>query len=98
MTRNGIIAMILATLSAAATAEPRTATFVVTRADFASPAARANLDRRIGTAIEQVCGSFATIESYQVPEVKACWSSAKVLVGQRLASLDAHIKIQLASH
>lgn len=98
MTRFLTIGLLLTTLPAAAMAEPRTATVTVTAADMASPAARARLDRRIGAAIEQVCGSYAAIESSQVPEMDACWSSAKAEVQQRLASFNTKTRIQLASH
>lgn len=97
MNRIALIAAVLTSIPTVAAAEPQTATVIVTPADLASPAARAKLDRRIGAAIEQVCGSFASIESAQEPEVAACWSTAKNSVDQRLASLTTKSEIQLAS-
>ena len=98
MTRFALIGLLFTAIPAAALADPRTATVTVTAVDMASPAARARLDRRIGAAIEQVCGSYATIESSQVPEMDACWTSAKAETAQRLASLKGAAQIQLASH
>ncbi|MFL6764902.1 MAG: UrcA family protein [Sphingomicrobium sp.] len=98
MTRFALIGLLFAVIPAAASADPRVATVTVTAADMASPAARARLNRRIGAAIEQVCGSYATIESSQVPEMDACWTSAKAEVAQRLASLKGAAQTQLASH
>ncbi|SRR5260221_10969317 len=98
MARFALIGLLLATLPAAALADPRTATITVTAADMASPAARARLDRRIGAAIEDVCGSYAAIESAQVPEMDDCWKAARSEVQQRLASFNSKTRIQLASH
>ena len=54
-----------------------TATLLVTRADFASTHARTMLDRRIRSAIETVCGSYASIETDQTPALDNCWSDAR---------------------
>ena len=97
MTRFAIIGLLLTAIPAAANAEPRSATITVTAADMATPAARAKLDRRIGSTIEEVCGSYATIESSQVPEMDACWAAAKRQVQQRMASLKGRTNIQLSA-
>jgi len=57
-------------------ADVPTAKVIVTSADFASTHSRTMLDRRIRSAIESVCGSYATIESSQVPQMDNCWSGA----------------------
>ena len=98
MTRIALIGLLLAALPVAATAEPRTATVTVTAADMATPTARAKLDRRIGAAIEEVCGSYAAIEIAQVPEMDDCWRSARAEAVQRIASLKGRTVIQLAAH
>ena len=98
MTRILIVGLLFAALPAAASAEPRTSTVTITAADMATPAARDRLNRRIGAAIEEVCGSYAAIESAQVPEMDACWSAAKAQVAERLASIKSRTSIQLASH
>ena len=97
MTRFAIIGLLLTAVPAAASADPRTATITITSADMATPTARARLDRRIGAAIEDVCGSYAAIESSQVPEKDACWAAAKRQVQQRMASLNGRVKIQLSA-
>lgn len=53
-----------------------TATVIVTQADFASTHSRTMLDRRIRSAIEIVCGSYATIETSQVLQMDSCWNGA----------------------
>jgi len=98
MTRFTIIGLLFTAVPTIALADPRTATVTVTRTDMASPTARAHLDRRIGAAIEQVCGSYATIESSQVPEMDSCWEAAKAQVAQRIASIKNRSQIRLASH
>lgn len=75
-------------IAAPAGAEPNSVTLTVTSADFASPAASAGLDRRIGAAIEEVCGSYAAIESSQVPEMDSCWGSAHDQVREQLGRVD----------
>jgi UrcA family protein len=98
MTRFTIIGLLFTAVPTIALADPRTATVTVTRADMASPTARAQLDRRIGAAIEQVCGSYAAIENSQVPEMDSCWEAAKAQVAQRIASIKDRTEIRLASH
>jgi UrcA family protein len=97
MTRFAMIGLLFIAIPAAAVADPRTATVTVTSADMATPASRARLDRRIGAAIEEVCGSYAAIETSQVPEMDACWSAARHQVAQRIASLNGRTKIQLSA-
>jgi UrcA family protein len=87
----------LAASSTAAIAEPRTATLTVTPADFASAQARARLDRRIRSAIEQVCGSYASIESYQSAEMDSCWQAARAEVSKHLANIRSETRSDLAS-
>ena len=76
-------------IAAPAIAQPDSVTLTVTAADFASPAARAHLDRRIGSAIEQVCGSYAAIETSQMVEMDACWMSARDQATKQLGRVDS---------
>lgn len=78
-------------------AAPLSTTVVVTPADFTSPTARARLDRRIGAAIEDVCGSYATIEAYQWPEMDACWKAARNQVTERLGNISKSTKLAFES-
>ena len=57
-------------------ADVPTARVLVTSADFASTYSRTLLDRRVRSAIERVCGSYATIETSQVLQMDSCWSGA----------------------
>ena len=80
--------LLLACIAAPAAAAPQdgivvtretgvpTATVIVTSADFASTHSRTLLDRRIRSAIESVCGSYATIETSQVLQMDGCWDGA----------------------
>ena len=88
-------AVVIAAVAAAApsAAEPRTATIVVSRADFASTHARAQLDRKIRSAIESVCGSYAAIESSQVADMDSCWKDARAQAETRLAAKQGEVKI-----
>ena len=97
MNRIAFIAAILAIVPTVASAEPNSVTITVSRADFATPVAQAKLQHRIAAGIEQVCGSFATIESSQEPAVAECWAAAKISVAQRLASLGNRTTIELAA-
>lgn len=100
MIRSAFVGMLLsATIPAIASAEPRVATVTVTAADLATPSARAKLDRRIGAAIEEVCGSYAAIESSQTAELDDCWRSATAQAAKRIAEVHGNRNsIQLASH
>ena len=76
-----------------------TAIVYVTSADFASAHSRVMLSHRIRDAIELVCGSYATIESYQMPERDACWSDARQQATSqlRLAENRKETLVQLAA-
>jgi UrcA family protein len=81
-----LLALTAATIvTGPAIAEPRHATVDIGQSDLASSAGRAALNRRIANAVEQVCGSYASIESYQWPEMDECWRSARIQVERRLA-------------
>jgi UrcA family protein len=108
--RNAALALIcLSCLAVPAAAEPMTsivvthrtptATVRFSRADFVSPHARRMLDLRIRDAIESVCGSYAMIESFQVPGMDACWHSAEAQAAHQLplAMAQAQPSITLAA-
>jgi UrcA family protein len=83
--------------AASASAEPATVSVAVTRSDFSSRDARAKLDRRIAAAIEQVCGSYATIESDQWPVVDDCRKSARAQVDYGLARIKAASTVEIGA-
>jgi UrcA family protein len=72
-----------------AIAQPPSATLTVTPADFGSATARARFDRRVAVAIEHVCGSYATIEPYQWPNMDRCWQAARDQVNDHLGRVDS---------
>jgi UrcA family protein len=78
-------------------AELRTATVTVSPAELATPAGTARFHKRIAAAIEQVCGSYATIESYQVPQLDDCRRSAWKSVETRLVALKGNGEVRLSS-
>jgi UrcA family protein len=84
-----LLAIAAIAIATPAVAEPNSVTLTITSADFATPTALARLDRRIGAAVEQVCGSYAAIESSQVPEMDACWISARDQARQQLGRVDS---------
>lgn len=84
-----LLALAALAVATPAIAESDSVTVTVTAADFASPAARAHLDRRIGAAIEHVCGSYAAIESSQMLEMDACWMAAHDQAKQQLGRVDS---------
>ncbi len=89
----GFAVVIAAVVADPAAAEPRTATVVFSRADFASTHARAQLDRKIRGAIESVCGSYAAIESSQWADMDACWKDARAQAETMLAAKQSEVKI-----
>ena len=78
-------------------AEPRSAVVTVSSAELSTPAGTARFNKRVAAAIEQVCGSYATIEAYQVPQLDECRRSAWRGVETRIAALKASGEIQLSS-
>jgi UrcA family protein len=97
MTRIALIGLMTAIAPVPAAAQTLTATVTVTLADFASEKSRAMLDARIRSAIESVCGSYAAIESYQVPAMDACWKDARAQVATKVAEFRAKTTVRLGS-
>lgn len=67
--------------------ELRVVAINVSPADLSTPASMAVVRGRLADAIEQVCGSHATVESSQYPQVDACRAEAWHSVELRIASL-----------
>lgn len=69
----------------------------VTARDLSGAAGQRRLMQRVSAAAEQICGSYATVESFQVDDITICrgqvFSSAK----QQLAVMDAKGKLRLAA-
>jgi UrcA family protein len=94
MLRSPIIASVLVTLalfgSPVRAQEVRTASVVINEADFSTAVARADLDRRIAAAAQDVCGSNAAAENSSWGQVKACRAEVRA---QMLASARQHLKM-----
>jgi len=109
MRNASLVVICLSCVAAPVAAEPMTnivvthhaptATVRFTRADFLSPQARRMLDIRIRDAIETVCGSYATIEWFQVAERDTCWQHARAQAARQLplALAQAQPSITLAA-
>lgn len=80
-----IPALLAVSLVAPAVAQqPENTAYVVV--DKSARASHAKLMRRIAVAVEEVCGSYSTIESYQVPELDACRKEAWASASRQLAA------------
>lgn len=80
-------AMIFAALPAHAD-ETRSTAVVASSADFATPAARSALDRRIQTAVEDVCGANAVAEGISWGAIKQCRAQLRHDIYSKLAPLN----------
>ena len=98
MNKLGLVLVMAAVVVAApAIAEPRSATVTVSRADFATPQAKAQLDRRVRGAIESVCGSYAAIESSQSAEMDKCWTDARAQAEAKLTGIQRDARVEITS-
>ena len=98
MNKLGLVFVMAAVVVAApAIAEPRSATVTVSRADFATPQAKAQLDRRVRGAIESVCGSYAAIESSQSAEMDKCWTDARAQAEAKLTGIQRDARVEITS-
>lgn len=93
-------AALLATISALPASAQAPASRAVNYAglDLATPAGRAALDRRIATAVEAVCGSYAGASSYEAREIDRCRAGARTGIETQLAALQSrNARITLGS-
>jgi len=98
MNKLGLVLVMAAVVVAApAIAEPRSATVTVSRADFATPQAKAQLDRRVRGAIESICGSYAAIESSQSAEMDKCWTDARAQAEAKLTGIQRDARVEITS-
>ena len=77
--------------------ETRSIVVMVSPADFASTKARAALDRRMESAIEDLCGVNAAAEGVDWGELKRCRAQARQDLDSKLASLPQSRAIRLSS-
>ena len=97
MNKLGLVLFMAAVIATPAAAEPRSATVTISRADFATPQAKARLDRRVRGAIESVCGSYAAIESSQAAEMEKCWTDARAQADGKLTGIERDARVEISS-
>ena len=95
LARFAIMALLAAGLVAPAQAEDASHTAYVI-VDKSARASKALMRHRIAVAVEQVCGSYSTIESYQVPELDACRKQAWASAGRQLAAMSPESEGRIA--
>ena len=91
-----VIASLLAAATAPVAAQSAENSVVIT-VDRAARASHALIRHRIAVAVEEVCGSYATIETYQVPELDACRKEAWASANRQLAAIKDSGQIRLTS-
>ena len=96
LARLAISALLAASVIAPAQAEENSSSVTVI-VDRAARASHVLMKHRLAVAVEEVCGSYATIESYQVPEVDACRKEAWASANRQLAALKDTGQIRLSS-
>jgi UrcA family protein len=74
-------------LGAAARAREAQANVPYGDLDLSRPDDAVTLRYRIGRALEAVCGSYATAESWQAPEIDRCRAEAKAQVDAAFARI-----------
>jgi UrcA family protein len=85
--------LITATLFTAISAIPASAQGPATQSvsyaglDLGTPAGRAALNRRVASAVEAVCGSYAGASGYETGEIDRCRAAARTGIETQLAAL-----------
>lgn len=95
--RYSLIALAAVMAATPAIAREDSVTIPVTKADFASTTARAQLDRRIGAAVERLCGSYAAVETYQWTAIDDCRQVAGDQAAAGLAAFQRKGVIEVGS-
>ena len=88
-------ALLAASLAIPAEAEEANHTAYVI-VDKSARASKALMKHRIAAAVEEVCGSYSTVESWQVPEVDSCRREAWASVNRQLAELPSSATVRIA--
>ena len=99
MTKFALAAALAASLAAApaaAYAPPARQSVSYADLDLSRPADAARLRQRLADALENVCGSYATSESWQQREIARCRAGARAEADAQLARLTG-AAIQVAA-
>lgn len=89
MAHPALVGLLASIIAVPAVAETPMVSIVVKSSDFASPDARAKLDRRVTAAIEDLCRTYTALEFYQAHDVTDCRRSARAQIESRLAPIRA---------
>jgi len=87
MTKFALAAAFAIAMPAAAHALPASQAVSYADLDLSRPADVARLRQRLADALENVCGSYATSESWQEREIARCRAGARAEADARLARL-----------
>ncbi|MES2327307.1 MAG: UrcA family protein [Pseudomonadota bacterium] len=90
-------AIVISSASPALAQEVRTASVKISPADFATPKARAALDRRVQLAVETVCGVNAMAEGESWGAVKKCQADVRREFSTRIAAIGGSADVQLSA-
>jgi UrcA family protein len=90
-------AIVVSSASPALAQEVRSASVKISPADFATPKARAALDRRVQVAVETVCGVNAMAEGESWGAVKKCQADVRREFSTRMAAIAARANVELSA-
>ncbi|HEV2818387.1 MAG TPA: UrcA family protein [Allosphingosinicella sp.] len=91
-----LFAAAIAAAPASAFAPPSSQPVSYAGLDLSRPADAARLRRRIAAALENVCGSYATSESWEEREIARCRAGARAAADAQLAGLTGRA-VQVAA-
>ena len=98
MIRTAILGLIAATAAVPAISQTAMVSITVKPSDFSSPGARAELDRRVAAAIEDICRTYTALEFYQGTDVADCRRAARAQLDSRLAQIQTSASAEAKSH
>jgi hypothetical protein len=90
-----ITALVGTSLATPVVAQDEHSAYVIV--DKSARASQALMKHRIAVAVEEICRSYAVVESYQWPEVDACRKEAWASARRQLAALAGEGRIALSS-
>jgi UrcA family protein len=90
-------AIVISSASPALAQEVRTASVKISPADFATPKARAALDRRVQLAVETVCGVNAMAEGESWGAVKKWQAEVRREFSTKIIAIAGPANVQLSA-
>ena len=77
--------------------EIRSASIAVSASDFSTPETRADLDRRVRSVTEEVCGANAVAEGVSWGSIKGCRVEVRADIYRKLSSLNRSTDLRVSS-